>query len=68
VPYTPAQRKLFFAQAARGEISKAEAERRAHEGVRRDVDKTGHAKKKRGRKKKSRRLASKRAPKRMVKR
>ena len=61
MPYTPAQRRLFFAQAGRGEISEAEARRRAREGTRKDVDKTGHARKtKRGKKKKQHRKTSRR--------
>ncbi len=46
MPWTPAQKRLFFAQAERGDTSKAEAKRRADEGTRTDVDKTGHARKK----------------------
>ena len=46
MPWTPAQRRLFFAQAARGEISEAEARRRAREGTRTDVTRSGHARKK----------------------
>ena len=57
MPWTPAQRRLFFAQAERGEITHAEAERRAKEGTRTDVDRTGHARKS---KRKSRRKASRR--------
>lgn len=52
MPWTPAQERLFFAQARRGEISEAEARRRAREGTRKDVDATGHAKRKNGKRKK----------------
>lgn len=46
MPYTPAQRRLFGAQLQRGELSRKEFDRRMHEGVRSDVDRTGHARKK----------------------
>lgn len=55
MPWTPAQIRYFFAQANRGEISRSEAKRRAKEGVRKDVDRTGHARKKAKRKKQVRR-------------
>lgn len=44
MPYTPAQRRLFGAQMRRGDLSKAEFDRRMGEGTRKDVDKSGHAK------------------------
>jgi hypothetical protein len=34
MPWTKKQKRLFFAQAERGEITHAEAERRAGEGTR----------------------------------
>jgi hypothetical protein len=50
VPWTPAQRRLFGAQMSRGELSRKEFDRRMAQGTRKDVDKTGHARKNRKRK------------------
>jgi hypothetical protein len=59
MPWTPAQRRLFAVQYRKGELSKAEFDRRMGEGVRKDVDRTGHArKKKRDDKRKKRRTSS----------
>jgi hypothetical protein len=44
MPWTPAQRRLFAVQYRNGELSKAEFDRRMGEGTRKDVDKSGHAK------------------------
>lgn len=45
MPFTPAQRRLFGAKYRRGELSKAQFDKMMREGVRRDVDKSGHARK-----------------------
>lgn len=47
MPWTPAQRRLFAVQMKRGEISRKEFDRRMAEGTRKDVDRSGHARKKR---------------------
>lgn len=52
MPWSPAQIRLFGAQMRRGELSKKEFDRRVHEGTRKDVNKSGHVKKKKSAKKK----------------
>lgn len=62
MPWTPAQIRLFGAQAARGEISEREFKKRREEGTRKDVDRSGHAlrKSKRVPKRKSHRRVARR--------
>lgn len=50
MPWTPAQRRYFGYQYSRGEISREELKRRMAEGVRTDVDESGHARKTKKRK------------------
>jgi len=72
MPFTPAQRRLFAVQYRRGELSKKEFDKRMSEGVRTDVDRTGHARKakrsKKRSKKKTARKASRRKKRRMTRR
>jgi len=63
MPWTPAQRRLFGAKYRRGELSKAQFDKMMREGVRKDVSKSGHARKKKRKghmKSKSRRMGAKR--------
>jgi hypothetical protein len=61
MPWTPAQRRLFGAKYRRGELSKAQFDKMMREGVRRDVNKSGHAKKRKMKRslKKTRRIGRK---------
>lgn len=52
MPWTPAQRRLFGAKYRRGELSKSKFDKMMGEGVRKDVNKSGHAKKRKSAKKK----------------
>lgn len=42
MPWSPAQRRYFGYQLSKGEISRAEFNRRMSEGTRTDVDKSGY--------------------------
>lgn len=50
MPWTPAQKRLFGAKYRRGELSKAQFDKMMHEGTRKDVNASGHAKHKKKRK------------------
>ena len=69
MPWTPAQRRLFAVHMRNGELSRKEFNRRMGEGTRKDVDRSGHAKKaKRSKRRGTKKATHKRAAVRSVRR
>jgi hypothetical protein len=59
MPFTEKQRKLFAIKYRNGELSKAKFDKMMSEGIRKDVDRNGHVRSKR-KKKRSRKRSAKR--------